>query len=96
MWIKAHNNGARLSRYTYRCAVLPDRVRHPACHCAGFGLNAPTGAWCSLTINIGLVVGAVLRSQCTYRCGVLPDSAELDLHWTTPEVSMHLQVRGAP
>ena len=24
MWIEVHNNGARLSRYTYRCVVLPD------------------------------------------------------------------------
>ena len=25
MWIEVHNNGARLSRYTYRCVVLPDQ-----------------------------------------------------------------------
>ena len=72
MWIEVHKNGIRLSRYTYRCAVLPDRVRHPACHCAGFGLNAPTGARCSLTRQVG-----------TPRLG-------------TVDVSMHLQVRGAP
>ena len=24
MWVEVHNNGARLSRYTYRCVVLPD------------------------------------------------------------------------
>ena len=36
-------------------------------------LNAPTGAWCSLTV-IRLAVKAVSgESQCTYRCVVLPD-----------------------
>ena len=39
------------SQCTYRCVVLPDGI-------AGFtlgrasGLNAPTGAWCSLTITV--------------------------------------------
>ena len=27
MWIEVHNNGARLSRYTYRCVVLPDPLK---------------------------------------------------------------------
>ena len=56
MWIEVHNNGARLSRYTYRCAVLPDHqphVQRPRTEC----LNAPTGAWCSLT---GVAVVAVV------------------------------------
>ena len=84
------------SQCTYRCVVLPDRLdvmeRRPPC-----GLNAPTGAWCSLTI-ICILVGFwyVLLSQCTYRCVVLPDSLrrQSDAYDTT--VSMHLQVRGAP
>ena len=72
MWIEVHNNGARLSRYTYRCVVLPDLsirkhpVRRLESQCTyrcvvlpdshlrnrkldDIGLNAPTGAWCSLT-----------------------------------------------
>lgn len=24
MWIEVHKNGVRLSRYTYKCVVLPD------------------------------------------------------------------------
>ena len=72
MWIEVHNNGARLSRYTYKCVVLPDHSPAPArlivspsqCtyRCVVLPdllkaltdfyysrLNAPTGAWCSLT-----------------------------------------------
>ena len=37
-------------------------------------LNAPTGAWCSLTRTPGLFEEE-LRSQCTYRCVVPPDAA---------------------
>ena len=37
-------------------------------------LNAPTGAWCSLT-TVSSVLGLIMKlSQCTYRCVVLPDS----------------------
>ena len=36
-------------------------------------LNAPTGAWCSLT-TVSSVLGLIMKlSQCTYRCVVLPD-----------------------
>ena len=61
-----------LSQCTYRCVVLPDSMRC-RCRAASTRLNAPTGAWCSLTAIVLLV--AVLRSasQCTYRCVVLPD-----------------------
>ena len=61
------------SQCTYRCVVLPDeedlswlerQVR----------LNAPTGAWCSLTGGGGSGGSVSVRSQCTYRCVVLPDS----------------------
>ena len=37
-----------------------------------------------------------LRSQCTYRCVVLPDSVSLVSFTLDGDVSMHLQVRGAP
>ena len=74
MWIEVHNNGARLSQCTYRCVVLPDITR-PAITTSVWGLNAPTGAWCSLTINNIDQQGLVGESQCTYRCVVLPDSA---------------------
>ena len=38
------------------------------------GLNALTGAWCSLTTVIVHVTFWVMLSQCTYRCVVLPDA----------------------
>ena len=60
-----------VSQCTYRCVVLPDKREVEATRAAD-GLNAPTGAWCSLT---------------------------LPSRWACPkggEVSMHLQVRGAP
>ena len=62
-----------------------------------FGLNAPAGAWCSLTAVIVFVLLMRYLSQCTYRCVVLPDPTPKG----TPMidfimVSMHLQVRGAP
>ena len=37
------------------------------------GLNAPTGAWCSLTRGCRGCRRGRDRSQCTYRCVVLPD-----------------------
>ena len=97
MWIEVHNNGARLSRYTYRCVVLPDDHNLPLGDAKArsqctyrcvvlpdakrslslsvflWCLNAPTGAWCSLT---GLRLrerSPQVQSQCTYRCVVLPD-----------------------
>ena len=36
------------SQCTYRCVVLPDQMSD-AFNGVGNGLNAPTGAWCSLT-----------------------------------------------
>ena len=62
-----------MSQCTYRCVVLPDL--HEAAHRVGrFGLNAPTGAWCSLTPEPPWK-RSVERSQCTYRCVVLPDGS---------------------
>ena len=38
------------SQCTYRCVVLPDCLIAPTPGMTGSGLNAPTGAWCSLTM----------------------------------------------
>ena len=86
--------GQEGSQCTYRCVVLPDahaEVRDPA---ELPGLNAPTGAWCSLTeiLATGFVVfslNAPTGAWCslTYVYGGVPREYL---------VSMHLQVRGAP
>ena len=55
-----------------RGAVIPDRTRLKARRKA-YGLNAPTGAWCSLTKFLLKLLLAVIGSQCTYRCVVLPN-----------------------
>ena len=44
-----------------------------------FSLNAPTGAWCSLTTNDINHEIVSLRSQCTYRCVVLPDADQFEM-----------------
>ena len=62
----------------------------------GDSLNAPTGAWCSLTQDRAFDYRRVAESQCTYRCVVLPDRLDSDLFGHRGPVSMHLQVRGAP
>ena len=59
-------------------------------------LNAPTGAWCSLTRLAGHEPVAGRESQCTYRCVVLPDPMRGVSSHLRGLVSMHLQVRGAP
>ena len=38
-----------MSQCTYRCVVLPDCVSCERKTSLLHGLNAPTGAWCSLT-----------------------------------------------
>ena len=43
-------------------------------------LNAPTGAWCSLTTGEALTWLNAAWSQCTYRCVVLPDRARHFFH----------------
>ena len=60
------------------------------------GLNAPTGAWCSLTKCPFTLSENSFPSQCTYRCVVLPDFPMSVCFWQWSSVSMHLQVRGAP
>ena len=49
------------SQCTYRCVVLPDEALAGAACQALWGLNAPTGAWCSLTVrdDEGRVIGCV-------------------------------------
>ena len=61
-----------MSQCTYRCVVLPDPTWDTPVRRRARGLNAPTGAWCSLT---------------GYRTGRSDGDTD---------VSMHLQVRGAP
>ena len=63
MWIKVHNNGARLSRYTYRCAVLPDASFSGRSTTSLDSLNAPTGAWCPLTYPLIVFIGWLLVSM---------------------------------
>ena len=53
--------------------MLPDKLASPSMTCTTVRLNAPTGAWCSLTFRLSRSVGIVFLSQCTYRCVVLPD-----------------------
>ena len=63
-----------MSQCTYRCVVLPDRGPTTATPTESSSLNAPTGAWCSLTSGRKSWESTSLPSQCTYRCVVLPDS----------------------
>ena len=76
--------------------MLPDvggwrgRARPTLC------LNAPTGAWCSLTEEVSVIYLRHEESQCTYRCVVLPDIVNIIILSFAIVVSMHLQVRGAP
>ena len=66
------------SQCTYRCVVLPDQSR-TACPMRMASLNAPTGAWCSLTYPKGTLMPEIIESQCTYRCVVLPDTNREEL-----------------
>ena len=62
-----------VSQCTYRCAVLPDTGLRKDVVRLRKGLNAPTGARCSLTPPMFIFDIAFHLSQCTYRCVVLPD-----------------------
>ena len=84
------------SQCTYRCVVLPDRTGRLHSTVPTGCLNAPTGAWCSLTMGALHSVLRVVPSQCTYRCVVLPDRTGKNVLANLTIVSMHLQVRGAP
>ena len=63
-----------VSQCTYRCVVLPDGFVPGPLGFARYCLNAPTGAWCSLTHRGEHLYVLVELSQCTYRCVVLPDT----------------------
>ena len=77
--------------------MLPDYEYICLTSCACWGLNAPAGAWCSLTGKISPQETRDKLSQCTYRCVVLPDATPpLRINTKDSWVSMHLQVRGAP
>ena len=43
--------GVEVSQCTYRCVVLPDIIVASLILAVMAGLNAPTGAWCSLTFH---------------------------------------------
>ena len=62
----------RKAQYAYRCVVLSDSDKGQKSPFS-FGLNAPTGAWCSLTLSQMSDDFEGVESQCTYRCVVLPD-----------------------
>ena len=88
--------GALLSQCTYRCVVLPDLSSRTATSTSLASLNAPTGAWCSLTTSEGTLwdrssgLNAPTGAWCS-----LTSRKEHSCR-TTLRVSMHLQVRGAP
>ena len=63
----------RKAQYAYRCVMLPDLRERRGGLGGADGLNAPTGAWCSLTIIVVVAIVVPWTSQCTYRCVVLPD-----------------------
>ena len=90
-----HHRCCGVSQCTYRCVVLPDTSSTTLPLPVG-GLNAPTGAWCSLTLSKEHPGVAGMMSQCTYRCVVLPDMTSPSGQAWSNKVSMHLQVRGAP
>ena len=76
--------------------MLPDTLMEDTPSVDDLGLNAPTGAWCSLTAAIQSLWVSHIVSQCTYRCVVLPDPYTNSSTTLFAFVSMHLQVRGAP
>ena len=61
------------SQCTCRCVVLPDTMARRVRASTAQSLNAPTGAWCSLTSRSPPCRVRRGWSQCTYRCVVLPD-----------------------
>ena len=63
----------RKAQYAYRRVVLPDLTIFIRLRWLLLRLNAPTGAWCSLTPIFKSDDDRRRESQCTYRCVVLPD-----------------------
>ena len=60
---------ALVSQCTYRCVVLPDRWPKRPPGALSESLNAPTGAWCSLTTEsvILLVIALVVSMHLQVR-----------------------------
>ena len=62
------------SQCTYRCVVLPDNGRPSSRDRRSDGLNAPTGAWCSLTYGLSnedsypLCLNAPTGAWCSLTC----------------------------
>ena len=56
--------------------MLPDPSRTRTLTVGSRCLNAPTGAWCSLTRRSHQDPLGLEGSQCTYRCVVLPDGCQ--------------------
>ena len=84
-----------VSQCTYRCVVLPD-PNPDACKIIAKSLNAPTGAWCSLTSTDTLSwdCGCFrLNAPTGAWCSLTRNSID---YRDNRHVSMHLQVRGAP
>ena len=85
-----------MSQCTYRCVVLPDRTAHvvPVLKC--ICLNAPTGAWCSLTRDKrdDRLAENSLNAPTGAWCSLTDERDRNDQAFV--DVSMHLQVRGAP
>ena len=87
---------AQWSQCTYRCVVLPDAMTRRREARANYRLNAPTGAWCSLTTrcesyNMLLLFGLNAPTGAWCSLTVLAVA-----EYRVKIVSMHLQVRGAP
>ena len=50
----------KVSQCTYRCVVLPDTRVITAAATLARRLNAPTGAWCSLTLEFAAIVAVTI------------------------------------
>ena len=61
--IEVFSAGRATSQCTYRCVVLPDVIIIAAFAMTTMGLNAPTGAWCSLTATAVAVIIIVFVSM---------------------------------
>ena len=85
-----------MSQCTYRCVVLPDQQGGNHEHRFCPRLNAPTGAWCSLTCitpPLMLLAWVCLNAPTGAWCSLTLTPWEVNARFY---VSMHLQVRGAP
>ena len=79
-----------------RCVVLPDLRMPRSFTPARTSLNAPTGAWCSLTVTVGVIAldNRGLNAPTGAWCSLT--NVYINSNVRDAFVSMHLQVRGAP